>query len=112
MPKPELEFFAADDLPWVPVPGAPPGHREKILTQDPDRMFVTRLMKVDPGCAGTETFAHDFWEEVLIVEGSQWDVGLGRLLTKGMYACRPPGMKHGPYRTEEGCVTFEVRYKR
>ena len=112
MPKPELEFFAADDLPWVPVPGAPPGHYEKILTADPDRMFVTRLMKVDPGCAGTETFAHDFWEEVLIVEGSQWDVSLGRLLMKGMYACRPPGMKHGPYRTEEGCVTFEVRYQR
>ena len=42
MPKPELEFFAAADLPWVPVPGAPPGHHEKILTEDPDRMFVTR----------------------------------------------------------------------
>jgi ChrR-like protein with cupin domain len=112
MPKPELEFFAADERPWVPVPGAPPGHFEKVLTQDPDRMFVTRLLKAEPGSASTETFVHDFWEEVLIVEGSQWDVGLGRLLTKGMYACRPPGMKHGPYRTEEGCVTFEVRYQR
>jgi hypothetical protein len=29
-----------------------------------------------------------------------------------MYACRPPGMKHGPYRTEGGVVTFEVRYAR
>jgi len=29
-----------------------------------------------------------------------------------MYACRPPGMKHGPYRTEEGCMTLEVRYTR
>jgi hypothetical protein len=28
-----------------------------------------------------------------------------------MYACRPPGMKHGPYRTDEGCVTLEVRYR-
>ncbi len=33
-------------------------------------------------------------------------------LEKGMYACRPPGMKHGPYRTETGCVTLEVRYLR
>jgi hypothetical protein len=29
-----------------------------------------------------------------------------------MYACRPPGMKHGPYRTEEGVTTLEVRYMR
>jgi hypothetical protein len=74
-------------------------------------MFVTRLMKVDPGCASPETFVHDFWEEISIVEGSQWDAGLGRLLKKGMYACRPPGMKHGPYRTDEGCVTLQVRYR-
>ena len=33
MPKPELEFFPVDDLPWVPVPGAPPGHYQKILTE-------------------------------------------------------------------------------
>ena len=88
MPKPELEFFPVDDLPWVPVPGAPPGHYQKILTEDPDKMFVTRMLKVDPGGRSTETFK------------------------KGMYACRPPGMKHGPYRTEEGCMTLEVRYIR
>jgi hypothetical protein len=110
MPKPELEFFRVDTLPWVPIPGAPPGHYEKILTRDPEKMFVTRLLKVDPGCASTETFIHDFWEEVYILEGSQWDGDM--YLTKGMYACRPPGMKHGPYRTEEGCMTFEVRYVR
>jgi hypothetical protein len=28
----------------------------------------------------------------------------------GEYACRPPGMRHGPWRSPEGCVTFEVRY--
>ena len=36
-------------------------------------MFVTRMLKVDPGCRSTETFVHDFWEEVYILEGSQWD---------------------------------------
>ena len=111
MHKPELEFFPADDRPWVAVPGAPPGHYEKVLTQSPERMFVTRLMKVDPGCASTETFSHDIWQDVLIVEGSQFDVGLGLTLTTGMYVCRPLGMKHGPYQTDEGCVTFEVRYR-
>ena len=53
---------------------------------------------------------HDFWEEVYIVEGSHWDGD--QHFKKGMYACRPPGMKHGPYWTDEGVVTFEVRYKR
>jgi len=27
-----------------------------------------------------------------------------------MYACRPPGMPHGPWRAPEGCITFEIRY--
>jgi len=47
---------------------------------------------------------------VYIVQGSQWDGDL--YLKQGMYACRPPGMKHGPYRTEEGCTTLEFRYVR
>ena len=110
MPKPELEFFPVDNIPWVPVPGAPPGHYQKILTEDPDKMFVTRMLKVDPGCKSTETFVHEFWEEVYILEGSQWDGA--QFFKKGMYACRPPGMKHGPYRTEEGVTTLEVRYMR
>ena len=108
MPKPELEFFPVDSIPFEPVPGAPPYQR--ILTEDPDKMFVTRMLKVHPGCASTETFVHEFWEEVYLLEGSQWDGD--RLFTKGMYACRPPGMKHGPYRTDEGCVTLEIRYVR
>jgi hypothetical protein len=28
-----------------------------------------------------------------------------------MYACRPPGMRHGPYRVPRGCTTLEIRYK-
>ena len=58
MPKPELEFFPVDSIPFEPVPGAPPGHYQRILTEDPDKMFVTRMLKVDPGCASTETFVH------------------------------------------------------
>jgi hypothetical protein len=34
MAKPELEFFPTDDIPSVPVAGAPPGHYQKILTED------------------------------------------------------------------------------
>lgn len=28
----------------------------------------------------------------------------------GQFACRPPGMPHGPWRSEEGVSTYEVRY--
>ena len=48
MPKPELEFFPVDDLPWVPVEGAPPGHYQKILTEDPEIGFVTRFSRWTP----------------------------------------------------------------
>jgi hypothetical protein len=39
------------------------------------------------------------------------DLRLGETFTAGMFACRPPGMEHGPWVTEEGCQTFEVRYE-
>ena len=54
---------------------------------------------------------HDFWEEVYILEGSFTDLALGEAFTAGMYACRPPGMAHGPWVAPEGCVTFEARYR-
>ncbi len=108
--KVTLETSDVDNIPWVPVEGGPPGHYQKILTEGPEKMFITRMLKVDPGGASTEIFVHDFWEEVYILEGSQWDGD--QFFKKGMYACRPPGMKHGPYRTDEGVVTFEVRYAR
>ena len=55
---------------------------------------------------------HDFWEEVWIIDGALHDIPLNQTFPKGMYACRPPGMPHGPWRTPDGCTTFEVRYYR
>jgi len=46
----------------------------------------------------------------VVLEGSLGDLRLDEEFSAGMYACRPPGMPHGPWRTERGCVTFEVRY--
>jgi len=71
---------------------------------------VTRLLQFDAGVETTETITHDFWEEVWILEGELIDLGKHQTFTAGMYACRPPGMLHGPYRVSKGCVTFEVRY--
>ena len=53
---------------------------------------------------------HEFWEEVWIIEGTLTDLTLGKTFTASSYACRPPGMKHGPYRSDTGVLMFEIRY--
>ncbi len=86
------------------------GVREKILSRDADTGDVTRLLRFDAGVETTETIVHDFWEEVFILEGELIDVGKRQTFSAGMYACRPPGMIHGPYRVPRGCTTLEIRY--
>ena len=54
--------------------------------------------------------AHEYFEEVLIISGSMHDLGLERTFGAGWYACRPPGMIHGPWTTSDGCVMLEIRY--
>jgi len=110
--KPEFEFFPVTDAGWVPVPGKVSGLYERILAHDPQAGVATRMLRFDPGTdtSPNGTLTHDFWEEVYILEGSIYDIPLAKRFSAGMYACRPPGMKHGPWRTDEGCTTFEVRY--
>ena len=116
MPKPELEFCKPDRLPWEPVASSRTGGAggagvaQKILSEDAESGDVTRLLRFDAGVETTETIAHDFWEEVWILEGELIDLGKRQTFTAGMYACRPPGMLHGPYRVPRGCVTLEIRY--
>jgi hypothetical protein len=118
MPKPEREFAETAALPWLPVDASPvagaggAGIEQKILSRDPDTGDVTRLLRFAPGVRTSDTIAHDFWEEVFIVDGAVTDVGLGRTFTAGMYACRPPGMRHGPYASPTGALLFEIRYHR
>jgi hypothetical protein len=118
VPKPEREFFRPDDIPWTPVSGSPtagaggPGIEEKVLAHDPETGDVTRLLRFAPGVETREPIAHDFWEEVWILEGALEDLGRRATFTAGMYACRPPGMRHGPYRTRAGVLMFEIRYRR
>lgn len=111
MPKPEFEFFDPKDLPWEPIPQVP-GLSQKILSKDEAAGDYTRLLRFAPGCDTTPmgTQIHDFWEEVWIIEGGIFDIPLGKMFTAGQYACRPPGMRHGPWRAPEGCMTFEIRY--
>jgi hypothetical protein len=114
MPKPEFEFFIPDDRIEATNVGGVKGLSERILSRDPETGDYTRTLIFEPG---TDTSAmgvqrHDFWEEVWILEGSFVDLSLEEKFTAGMYACRPPGMPHGPWRSDEGCKTFEIRYYR
>ncbi len=113
MPKPEHEFFPVTNVEWTKVPGADVGMMERVLAADRGANVATRILRFPPGCdtSPNGVQVHDFWEEVYILEGSFTDLELGETFSAGDYACRPPGMRHGPWRSDDGCVTFEVRYR-
>lgn len=107
--KEELEFHDPCSRPWQAVDGVE-GLSERIIAGEQGSPDHSRMVRFDPGCVTPETLTHEFWEEVWILDGSLRDLRLGETFTAGMYACRPPGMEHGPWQTDEGCLTFEVRY--
>lgn len=111
MPKAEREFFPTQEVDWTAAGGVA-GLSERILATDPETGVATRMLRFEPGTntspAGPQV--HPFWEEVYILEGSLHDLSLNQTFGAGTYACRPPGMSHGPWLAPQGCVTFEVRY--
>ncbi|HWD01180.1 MAG TPA: cupin domain-containing protein [Amycolatopsis sp.] len=112
MAKPEREFFPVTDVEFTVCAGDDPRITERVLASDGTGV-ATRLLRYEPGADSTPmgVQVHDFWEEVYILEGSFTDLTLRETFSQGMYACRPPGMPHGPWRTDEGVLTFEVRYR-
>ena len=112
MQKPELEFHPVTEVAWTSVEPTVPGLTERILAADVESGVATRMLRFDPGTdtSSQGVLVHDFWEEVYILEGELHDLTLDRVFPAGTYACRPPGMEHGPWRSAPGCVTFEVRY--
>lgn len=108
--KQELEFFDVSTIPWEPIDGSP-GQSQRILAGDKSSADHTRMLRFEPGTVTRHTLTHDYWEEVWILEGSLRDLRLDQIFTAGMYACRPPGMAHGPWESPDGCITFEVRYR-
>ncbi|WP_272497511.1 cupin domain-containing protein [Actinomadura terrae] len=113
MAKPEHEFFPAAKIGFTPCAGDVRELTERVLAADAASGVATRMLRFEPGTDTTPNGVqtHDFWEEVYILEGSITDLRLGETFTAGMYACRPPGMEHGPWRSDDGCLTFEVRYR-
>ncbi|MFF4050358.1 cupin domain-containing protein [Streptomyces chartreusis] len=109
MSKPELEFHLPDG-PWRSPAGAAPGVEERVLADDPEGGSRTALVRWAPG---TDTSAdgvsrHDFWEEVYLVEGAMRDLTLEKTFVAGMYACRPPGMPHGPWSSRDGVTMLVI----
>jgi len=105
MPKPALEFFPVASVEWTEVS---PGVHERVLARDGE--MLTRLLRWDPGFESTEPVTHDYVEEVYILDGAMYDTRLEQTFAAGDYACRPPGMVHGPWTSAQGCEMLEVRY--
>lgn len=118
--KPHLEFHKLNlDEGWETPPGYPSGIKQKILASDINDQEKTgsrsRLLRFDAGEYTTEPFVHDHWEEVYLLQG---DLAVGNdkngqggeVFLAPTYACRPPGAFHGPFRSDNGCMLFEIHY--
>lgn len=118
--KPHIEFATVDlATGWEVPPGYPQGMEQKILTSDLDetakRGSRSRLMRIAPGAYSTKPFVHDHWEEVYLLEGdlvvgNDAEGQGGEQFLAPTYACRPPGVLHGPFTSRTGCVMFELHY--
>lgn len=110
MAKPELEFL--DYKKFAQEPLSPEGLSQRVIAADPNTGVATRILEFEPGVNTSPNGIqiHDFWEELYIIEGSIIDLELNEEFSAGMVACRPPGMKHGPWKSPNGCKIFEVRY--
>ena len=108
MAKKQQEIHETEGIPWTPVEGQK-GIFEKVLNVDPETGSVTRFLKFEPGTRTQEVLIHDFYEEVLMVEGTLIDTRKNLELKAGYYGYRHPGMEHGPYYCPERVITFEIR---
>jgi hypothetical protein len=119
--KEHKEFHAVDmdSDGWHSPPGYPRDIEEKVLAGSLDEVGKTgnrtRLLRFRPGAYTTTPFVHDYWEEVYLISG---DLIVGTAnpaerswsFAANTYACRPPGIYHGPFKSEKGCLLLELHY--
>ena len=120
MNNPHLEFHRLDmNTGWSTPAGYPSGIKQKILASDLDERRKTgsrtRLLRFDPGVFTVAPFVHDHWEEVYLlagdlIVGNDADGKGGEPFIGPTYACRPPGVFHGPFKSDQGCLLFELHF--
>jgi hypothetical protein len=118
--KEHKEFYTLNmDEGWEVPEGYPSGIQQKILSgrldEENKRGHRTRLLRFHPGVYTTAPFVHEYWEEVylltgeLIVGNDEQGEG-GETFSPNTYACRPPGASHGPFKSVDGCLLYEIHY--
>ena len=93
------------------------GIAEKVLSDDRDTTARTgkrtRLLRLQPGVQTPAAHAHDYWEEIYVIQGSMIEgtpeTGEKRVSAPA-YAAREPGFMHGPIRTDEECLLIEFSW--
>jgi hypothetical protein len=118
--KEHLEFHQIDlQTGWRTPPGYPSEIQQKILAGALNEVAKTgtrtRLLRFGAGARTTQPFVHDYWEEVYLLSGDLvvGDERSGLTLqnySANTYACRPPGVYHGPFRSGKGCMLLEFHY--
>ena len=119
-PKLHDEFKAVDmSTGWETPTGYPKGIEQKILAGSLDESARTgnrsRFLRFAPGVYTTKPFVHEYWEEVLLISGDlivgndERGQG-GESFRQFTFACRPPGVPHGPFKSVNGCFLFEIHY--
>lgn len=121
--KEHREFFPIDaNSPAWRLPDGYPsglGVDELILAGNLDTANKTgnrtRLLRFKPNVFTKKPFVHDYWEEVFLVQGDL-TVGNdengkgGEPFAAPTYACRPPGVYHGPFKSAGGCLLLEIHF--
>ena len=101
---------------FAPVPDRP-GYSVRILSDDMDAGARSgrrsRLLRLEPGFRSEGAHAHDYWEELYVLEG-EMTIADGtdgeKQVTAPAYAIRAPGVMHGPVTTEQGCLMLDINW--
>ncbi len=121
--KRHREFFqiALDpsDAAWRTAPSFAGRVEQQVLNDDLNQESKTgtrtTLARWSPGTLLDRPVAHDFHEEVFLIEGDlvvgcdAEGVG-GQSFGPYTFACRPPGAVHGPFVSRTGCLMLEFQY--
>lgn len=106
----QFEFHDAASHPNANWETIDTGVTQLLLNHDPTTGRRTILQRWEPGAANAQShsFVHDYVEEIYMAEGDLYDTVLRQRWTAGAYAYRKPGMEHGPFESEKGCLMFVV----